>query len=89
MEIFLLLQTYEPVKIGPNQYACPLCSKIQKIRSDCIKHIRTHTGERPFQCPFCTYAASTQTHLARHNRTVHASMYQDLFALTSQMQKPQ
>ena len=33
MEIFLLLQTYEPVKIGPNQYACPICTRIQKIRS--------------------------------------------------------
>jgi uncharacterized Zn-finger protein len=33
--------------------------------------MRTHTGERPYQCNFCSYRATQSGSLTRHIKTVH------------------
>jgi hypothetical protein len=34
-------------------------------------HHRSHTGERPYNCPFCCYACSTKPNLQRHIISKH------------------
>ncbi|ORX84359.1 hypothetical protein K493DRAFT_239286, partial [Basidiobolus meristosporus CBS 931.73] len=49
-------------------YACPRCSKIF-LRSDNLsRHIKTHTGEKPYHCKFstCGKQFSRSDELKRH-----------------------
>lgn len=50
-------------------HQCPYC-KYSTVRKDHItKHIRTHTGEKPFTCPYCNYSAASKDNLKLHVRT--------------------
>ncbi|KAI8521095.1 hypothetical protein Bbelb_008490 [Branchiostoma belcheri] len=48
-------------------YKCPDCGQTFRTVSLLRLHVRRkHTGERPFQCPHCSYAALVSSHLERH-----------------------
>ncbi|KAB7493987.1 Zinc finger protein, partial [Armadillidium nasatum] len=36
------------------------------------RHLITHTGEKPYQCRYCSYRANVSSNLSRHIKTVHA-----------------
>jgi uncharacterized Zn-finger protein len=59
--------------VAPGQadrlHECAYCGKKFKCRSALIRHMRTHTGERPYVCAICGAAFSTSGALTTHMRT--------------------
>ncbi|ODQ48012.1 hypothetical protein PICMEDRAFT_21160, partial [Pichia membranifaciens NRRL Y-2026] len=49
----------------------PGCSMIFTRSEHLARHIRKHTGERPFQCDFCFKKFSRLDNLRQHKQTVH------------------
>ncbi|XP_062058566.1 zinc finger protein 831 [Lepus europaeus] len=52
-----------------SKYLCPHCGRDCLKPSVLEKHIRSHTGERPFPCAACGIAFKTQSNLYKHRRT--------------------
>lgn len=54
---------------------CHVCGKAfysRNRRQDLQRHLLSHTGERPFPCPFCPYRASLKGNLKKHIHGLHA-----------------
>ena len=50
---------------------CLECHKTFGTKRDLDRHIRVHTGEKPFKCTICAYASSRKDHLRKHKIKVH------------------
>uniref|UniRef100_A0A8C2MYV1 Zinc finger protein 831 n=1 Tax=Cricetulus griseus TaxID=10029 RepID=A0A8C2MYV1_CRIGR len=62
-----LVSTGRAKNVG--KYLCPHCGRDCLKPSVLEKHMRSHTGERPFPCTTCGIAFKTQSNLYKHRRT--------------------
>ena len=52
--------------------SCLVCGRGFGRLEDLRRHVRTHTGEKPYTCPLCTFRAAVMSSVYRHMRTVHS-----------------
>ncbi|XP_052260405.1 transcription factor btd-like isoform X6 [Dreissena polymorpha] len=60
-----------PSKRPMKFFLCTLCGKNQPSRSHLERHMRQHTGDRPFKCQFCDYRATRADNLRSHELRHH------------------
>lgn len=58
-------------RLQKSDNVCPICGRRSQSRSLLLVHIRTHTGERPHACSFCSYKAADPSNLTKHIRKKH------------------
>nr|XP_027233306.1 longitudinals lacking protein, isoforms A/B/D/L-like isoform X2 [Penaeus vannamei] len=66
-----------------NPLTCPICGRVVLFRSEYEKHMRTHTGEKPFVCHLCSYRSAQRSNLNVHLKSVH-KLYSPSVNLTAQ-----
>ena len=51
------------------KYVCEYCSRHCAKPSVLLKHIRSHTGERPYPCVTCGFSFKTKSNLYKHKKS--------------------
>lgn len=57
----------KPKKQG--KYVCEYCNRACAKPSVLLKHIRSHTGERPYPCVTCGFSFKTKSNLYKHKKS--------------------
>ena len=70
LAVYFILQI-EPIRTSDGGWKCPFCPKIMNYGFMIRKHIKIHTGEKPFVCKYCNYSAIQKHHLKNHYQNKH------------------
>ena len=65
-------------RTSPAQSKCPICFKIMS-RKSLLRHVRIHSGEKPFACHSCDYRSNQSNNLNLHIRKYHNDVNWHLF----------
>ncbi|KAK8741848.1 hypothetical protein OTU49_002423 [Cherax quadricarinatus] len=65
-----LLPMAQSIRV-PVRFFCSVCQKGFRSKLDVERHLRTHTGEKPFKCPYCPHRSATKGNLKAHMRHIH------------------
>ena len=55
-----------PPPTARKYHHCPVCDYKSHFKSNVAKHLKTHSGEKPFACPYCPYRAVQKVNLTAH-----------------------
>ncbi|KAM8975946.1 zinc finger and BTB domain-containing protein 8A.1-A-like [Pelodytes ibericus] len=58
-------------ELSPVRFKCPFCTHTVKRKADLKRHLRCHTGERPYPCEACGKRFTRLEHLRNHFQTIH------------------
>ena len=61
----------------PGKHICPYCGRGCAKPSVLQKHIRAHTGERPYPCIPCGFSFKTKSNLCTYTRLFHIRRNRD------------
>nr|XP_054925166.1 zinc finger protein 467-like [Dermacentor andersoni] len=64
-----LEQNQSLMSVRGSLHSCRLCPYVTASKACMKRHLRTHTGERPFKCHLCPNTFALKSNLTRHVRT--------------------
>ncbi|XP_078601646.1 uncharacterized protein LOC144876341 isoform X1 [Branchiostoma floridae x Branchiostoma japonicum] len=59
--------SYHETDEGEKVFNCPECNKV--IKNHVARHLKTHTGEKKYQCHLCPYSTARKDNLQQHMAT--------------------
>ncbi|XP_071623827.1 zinc finger and BTB domain-containing protein 8A-like isoform X2 [Heliangelus exortis] len=64
-----VMSTWNEGDLPRMRFKCPFCTHTVKRRADLKRHLRCHTGERPYPCDACGKRFTRLEHLRNHFQT--------------------
>ncbi|XP_053383392.1 Krueppel-like factor luna isoform X20 [Mercenaria mercenaria] len=52
-------------------HQCAFCLRLLQSAAHLVRHTRTHTGEKPFECRFCDFRSARRDHVKHHEKRKH------------------